>query len=59
MNEKVFLVGNDINNILSEEYSWERLLTDLVKHAKIKTEISSDNKPFPWAQTKLSLRQPF
>jgi hypothetical protein len=47
MNEKVFLVGNDINNILSEEYSWERLLTDLVKHAKIKTEISSDNKPFP------------
>lgn len=46
MDDKVLLVGNDINNATSD-YSWANLLTDLINYAKLITPITSENKPFP------------
>jgi hypothetical protein len=46
MNEKVFLIGNDINNATSD-YSWQNLLEDLVDYARVSNKTSFENKPFP------------
>lgn len=45
MNNRVILVGNDINNATSD-YSWANLLTDLISFARIEAP-SMENKPFP------------
>lgn len=45
MNNRVLLIGNDINNATSD-YSWSNLLTDLISFAKIEVP-SMENKPFP------------
>ena len=46
MENRVLLVGNDINNATSD-YSWANLLTDLIDYAKLEEVPSMDNKPFP------------
>lgn len=43
---KVLLIGNDINNATSD-YSWFNLLADLIDYAKLTDIPSSENKPFP------------
>lgn len=46
MNNKVLLIGNDINNATSD-YSWLNLLTDLIDFAQLTEVPSMENKPFP------------
>ena len=46
MENRVLLIGNDINNATSN-YSWADLLTDLIDFAKLTKAPSMDNKPFP------------
>jgi hypothetical protein len=48
MNQKILLIGNDINNI-SNNYSWSDLIKDLKEYAdrESKIDIENENKPFP------------
>lgn len=46
MKNKVFLVGNGINNI-ETTYTWAQLITDLVDYIGASGQIMLDEKPFP------------
>lgn len=55
MINKVFLIGNDINNATAS-YSWENLLKDLTKYAGLKTLPNMLNKPFPLLYEEIILK---
>lgn len=55
MENKVFLIGNDINNATST-YSWENLLIDLTKFAGLKSVPNLMSKPFPLVYEEIILK---
>lgn len=55
MRNKVFLIGNDINNATAS-YSWENLLKDLTKFASLKVMPNMLNKPFPLVYEEIILK---
>lgn len=55
MEQKVLLIGNDINNA-TESYSWSDLIDRLIHFAKIDKAISKVNKPFPLLYEEIYLR---
>jgi len=46
MKNKVFLIGNGINNI-DTMYTWSQLIEDLIDHIGATGQIQTENKPFP------------
>lgn len=55
MNQKVLLVGNDINNA-SGSYSWSDLINRLLDFTKTDRGINKVNKPFPLLYEEIYLR---
>jgi len=55
MNEKILLIGNDINNA-TESYSWNDLINGLLQYAEIDNKVHIENKPFPLLYEEIYLK---
>jgi len=58
MENKVLLIGNDINNATSN-YTWENLLDDLIDYAQLTKKPSNEKKPFPLLYEEIYLNSAF
>ena len=45
MNKNILLLGNGMNNV-SNQYSWEQLIDDLISHVSVE-QLDKKDKPFP------------